>query len=88
MARRHPVPTPVHTAEEALSLLAGLRRLTVQRGVLGGEGRFLVLGAAVWGLHALRKATERQAGVVWSGQIGRDEQLLVTYRPPTRRRRR
>jgi hypothetical protein len=68
-------------------VLASWRRLTFQRGVLGGEPRFLALGALVWGLHALRRATQRQTGVLWQGSVEPGEQLVVTYHPPRRRRR-
>lgn len=69
-------------------LLKNARRLSLMKGVLGGDKRFVALAAVVWGLHGLRKATSRQTGVVWDGTVREGEQLLVTYHPPKRRRRR
>ena len=71
---------------KAGTVLAGIRRASLMRGVLGGDKRWVVVAAGVWGLHGLAKATARQTGVVWSGPVAEGEQLLVTYHPPKRRR--
>lgn len=68
--------------------LKALRRASLMRGVLGGDKRWVVVAAATWGLYGLKKATERQTGVVWDGTVAEGEQLLVTYHPPARRRAR
>jgi hypothetical protein len=66
-------------------MLKQLRRATFDRGVLGGSGPWLILGAVLWTLRALRMATQRDTGVLWRGTIADGETLVVAARTARQR---
>lgn len=67
-------------------MLSRLRREAFERGVLGGRQDWLVLGIALWGARALAHAMRRERGVLWQGAVEPGETLVISLRPPQRRR--
>lgn len=67
-------------------MLRQLRRASFDRGLLGGSRPWVVVGAVLWAARALRIATRRQRGVVWSGALADGETLVVRARPGGRRK--
>lgn len=61
-------------------MLRQLRRATLDRGVLGGSGPWLVLGALLWGARAVRIATRRDSGRLWRGTLAEGETLVLAAR--------
>jgi hypothetical protein len=66
-------------------MLKQLRRATFDRGVLGGSGPWLILGAVLWTLRALRLATRRETGVLWRGTVADGETLVLAARTARQR---
>ena len=72
-------------------MLKQVRRATIDRGVLGGSTWWLLLGALLWGVRAIRIATRRDTGVLWRGGLPDGETLMVSATQSvsgSRRRRR
>lgn len=57
-----------------------LRRATLRRGVVGGSWPWLLLGAVLWGLWALRLVARRPDAAVWKGIVGDDEVIEIATR--------
>jgi hypothetical protein len=66
-------------------MLKQLRRATFDRGVLGGSGPWLILGAVLWTLRAVRLATRRETGVLWRGTVADGETLVLAARTARQR---
>ncbi len=71
-------------------MLKQVRRATIDRGVLGGSTWWLLLGAVLWGVRAIRVASRRDTGVLWKGGLPDGETLVLTasQAPSGSRRRR
>ena len=69
-------------------MLSRLRREALDRGVFGGRQDWLLLGIALWGAKALAGALRRERGVLWQGGVDPGETLVISLRPPERRRSR
>jgi hypothetical protein len=66
---------------------AGIRRRAVQDGLLGGDGRWLAIGAVVWGLTLARRAWHREPEVVYRTKLRPGESVVVSTARPTPERR-
>jgi hypothetical protein len=64
------------------TLLGVLTRRSWRRG-LRGEPLWLAVAAAGW---LVRRARRRDGEVLWSGPVAEGQHLVVTTRPPRRRR--
>lgn len=67
-----------------------LREQSVVEGVMNGRKAWLAVGAVVWGLRALRRATGRSEHLVLNEALQAGDQLIITQVPrkPTRAQRR
>lgn len=70
------------------NVLAEARRAGLTEGLMGGNTRWLVLGALAWGWRALTWALRSEERVVYRRRLRPGEQLLITERPAQPRRRR
>ena len=72
-----------------LSPIAYARRNGLYKGLLGGDRRWLIIGGALWGGRALRKALGRTETVVTVEKMEPGQWMsLRTIVPPTRKERR
>ncbi|MCC5951245.1 MAG: hypothetical protein JJU45_04035 [Acidimicrobiia bacterium] len=63
-----------------MSRISSLRRLTVERGLLGGHLGWLGLGAVLWGGYAVRRAWKRETGLAWRGTIEEGQTIVLQAR--------
>lgn len=64
-----------------------LVRNGIRRGLLGGERRWLVLGASALALQTVIKVVRKRPKVVFSEKLGVGESLVLEHQPPRPRRR-
>ena len=66
-----------------------LRAGAVRKGLIGGSGGWMAIGAVVWGPRLLRRLLGRRPEPTTSVRLDAGDGLEVrTYRPATRRERR
>lgn len=73
-----------------MSILSTARRLGISKGVLGGNKKWLIIGAIAWTLRALRWAWTPNPQTVYRKKLEVGETIVVRHDPPhpTRRQRR
>lgn len=73
-----------------MSILSTARRLGFSKGVLGGNKKWLIVGAIAWTLRALRWAWTPSPKTVYRKKLEVGETIVVRHDPPrpTRRQRR
>ncbi|MEY4129968.1 MAG: hypothetical protein RLZZ31_92 [Actinomycetota bacterium] len=73
-----------------MSILSTARRLGISKGVLGGNRKWLIIGAIAWTLRALRWAWTPSPKTVYRKKLEVGETIVVRHDPPrpTRRQRR
>lgn len=60
-------------------MLGFLLRRSLQRGVLGGSRRWLVIGGAALGIKVLRKVAGSEPQVVYSEKLEPGEALVIAH---------
>lgn len=65
------------TARKVHTPLGYLRRRGWEEGVLGGDSRWLIVGAAAWGAWALQWAWRREPEVVYRTRVQPGQSLRV-----------
>lgn len=65
-------------------MLARLRSLGLQRGVLGGSRPWLVVAGLTWGLRALQWAWRTDEVVLYEGVVEPGERLEIAAERPSR----
>ena len=73
-----------------MSLLTGLRRNALTKGLFGGSRPWLILGIAAWTVRGLQWALRPEPKVVYRSRIDVGETVVLRNEPapPTRRQRR
>jgi hypothetical protein len=60
-------------------LLSYLLRRGLRRGLLGGEGRWVLLGGAALLVRLVGKAVKRKPELVYSEKLGVGQRLVITH---------
>jgi hypothetical protein len=62
--------------------LATLRSRALREGLLGGNRRWLAIGALTWSVRLVHLAVQRRPETLWRGRIRKGEGLIVVEHPP------
>jgi hypothetical protein len=83
-------PGPLGTVLRLRRQLTGanLRRRGWEDGLLGGDPRWLALGALAWGAWLVAWAWRKEPEIVYRTALRGDETLVITSRRPDAARRR